>query len=125
MTSVTITLDLPDSRLHAHAKGGWRAKRPAVKSARGLAHMIAIRDRGAFRRPDRATIHYAFFVPDNRQRDEANLIQMCKPYVDGLCDAGLIVGDHWQVLSTGGVSVEIDRDRPRVELTITERDDDA
>lgn len=65
-----------------------------------------------------ATINYRFFVPDKRRRDEANMIQACKPYVDGLVDAKVIVGDDWQRLRTGSVSVVVDKDDPRVILEI-------
>ena len=67
---------------------------------------------------DRAAMEYRFFAPDNRRRDTANLIQACKPYVDGIVDANLIVDDSWQHLSVTGATVTIRRDSPGVELVV-------
>jgi len=61
-----------------------------------------------------------FFVPDRRRRDEANLIQSCKPAIDGVVDAGVIEGDHWEKLTTGSVRVSIDKNDPRVVLIFEE-----
>ncbi len=43
---------------------------------------------------------------------------MLKPAYDGLVDAGLLVDDDAQHLTTLGARFEIDRDAPRVELVI-------
>jgi hypothetical protein len=61
-------------------------------------------------------VAYRLWVPDNVQRDTVNILQNCKPAVDGCVDAGLVKNDCWQVLRLGGVEVAIDRDRPRVEM---------
>ena len=112
---VAIVLPPINPKLHANNTGHWRSKAAAVKQLRQLAQIVA--------RPfvietwDRAILHYAFFVPDNRRRDEANMIQSQKPAVDGVVKSGLIADDSWQYLSTGRVTVEIDRGNPRVVLT--------
>jgi hypothetical protein len=49
----------------------------------------------------------AFLVPDRKRRDRANLIQSCKPIIDGICDAGIVEGDHWEVMSIGEVTVNV------------------
>jgi len=66
---------------------------------------------------ERAIVQYEFFVPDRGRRDEGNLIYQCKPLVDGCVDAGIIAGDHWQVLSTGHVKTTIRKGNPGVRLT--------
>ncbi|MEZ6097278.1 MAG: hypothetical protein R3C03_24145 [Pirellulaceae bacterium] len=63
-------------------------------------------------------IQFRFFVPDNRPRDTCNLIQQEKPTIDGIVDSGLIPGDHWQVAKILEPIVEIDRERPRVEVLL-------
>lgn len=111
-----ITIQLPpiNPKLHAHNTGHWRTKAAAVKQLKIVAQVTA--------RPlvsetwDRAKVHYHFFVPDNLRRDEGNMIHSQKPAIDGIVKAGLIVDDSWQYLSTGSVTVEIDRDNPRVVL---------
>lgn len=120
--SVTITLPLPDARLHAHAKGNWRPKAAATKSLRELAHALAM-VASRRRRPqwESATLHVLFCWKDNRRRDQANALQSLKPAIDGLVDAGIIVDDCWQVLRIGSIDCVVDRSNPRVELTLERR----
>lgn len=101
MVSITCRID---KRLHAHAKGSWFEKARATKKARAMARMLAME---VGNRPikGRCVVDYTFFVPDRRRRDEANMIQSTKPLVDGVVDAGMIPGDHWEVLSTGKVTI--------------------
>lgn len=114
---IAITLPwMGASASNVHANGNWRAKAASTKTHRQVAYLIAASSHKTKEPLSRATIHYAFFVPDNRQRDEANMIQACKPYLDGIVDARVIEGDNWQRLSTGSVSVEIDKANPRIVL---------
>lgn len=114
---VIVVLPYPSSKLNAHNKGHWRNKSAVVKQYRTTAKLAA--SEHSTKSPiEQATISYRFFVPDNRRRDAANLIQMVKPGIDGIVDAGLIADDCWQKLTIGLVVVEIDRDNPRVELSI-------
>jgi hypothetical protein len=100
---VMITLPL-DPKLHAHNKGHWRAKAAATKAARQLAAAEA-----ALHEPlaGKVFVSYQFMVPDRRRRDVANMIQACKPYIDGVVDAGLVAGDHWEAMEIGGTSVVV------------------
>lgn len=102
---VSITCRI-DKRLHAHAKGSWFEKARATKKARAMARMLAME---VGNRPikGKCIVDYTFFVPDRRRRDEANLIQSSKPIIDGVVDAGMIPGDHWEVLSTGKVLIVV------------------
>lgn len=97
-----IEFPFPDmKRLSAHAKGNWRAKSTPTKEARTLAKYICmdlINRREVFPIAGPVLVSYAFFVPDNRPRDAANMIQACKPLVDGVVDSGLVEGDSWQVM---------------------------
>lgn len=105
--------------LTPHAEGHWRGKTKAtgvLRHAAGLeAHKVRGDASGLFV-PARLT--YRFYYPSNIQRDEANMIQRMKPVIDGLVDAGVIIGDHWQVLSTAGVVSAIDKANPRIEIII-------
>jgi hypothetical protein len=112
---VEITLPLPGKSLHSHAKGHWRAKSGATAQARREATW-ATKAAWSGDAWTRATVDYFFAVPDRRRRDAANLVAACKAYVDGVIDAGLLPDDCWEMLSIGEVSVEIDRERPRVVL---------
>jgi crossover junction endodeoxyribonuclease RusA len=118
-----MQIELPwiSSKLHAHAKGHWREKSEATKAARTNIKFLAI---DAINRKiiskmnGPVSVTYRFFVPDMRKRDSANMVQSCKPMIDGLVDAGVIEADDWTMLQTAGVLVELDRKKPRVVLEI-------
>lgn len=116
---VTIVLPWIDKRLNAHNKGHWRTKTEPTSEARLRAYAEAQRAilDGAAHIVGKASVSYRFYVPDNVRRDAANMKQSCKPFIDGVVDSGLIVGDHWQVLTDFGSEVAIDKANPRVELT--------
>lgn len=57
------------------------------------------------------------YLPDKRVRDIDNI---CKPCLDIATKRSLIDGDDWRTVQYVGVSYQgIDRDNPRVELSIT------
>lgn len=112
---VVITLPPPDRRLHAHAKGSWRAKAAPTLRLRVIACNEARRLAGGLSWPA-ARLRYRFLFADRRRRDAANAIQAMKPAVDGVVDAGLIPDDDWQHLTIDGVHCAVDRDNPRTEL---------
>jgi hypothetical protein len=114
---MTITLPLPPRALHAHTTGHWWAKSAPTKKARKEAANIA----SAYRRQrieGRAVVSYDFYWPDRRRRDNANAIQSCKAYMDGIVDTGIIEGDHWEVLELGHGRSHVDKVNPRVEITL-------
>lgn len=107
--------------LHSHNQGHWRAKQKAVKQNRDIGKLVALDQIacGAKKIKGEHRIGYRFFAPDNRRRDAANLIQQCKPYIDGIVDSAYIEGDHWQVSKIWFVTVEISQTSPRVEILIS------
>lgn len=114
--AIAITLPFPDPKLHAHNKGHWRTKRQAVKDLR-LQGMLAAN--GKVNKPiESATICYDIYYPAKRKYDLANTVQSCKPAIDGVVDAGVLVDDNWQVLEIGYVRGHLDRKNPRVVVTI-------
>jgi hypothetical protein len=117
-----LSLPFP-SNIHAHNRGDWRDKEKATKDNRAIAKIVALNAIAA----EVSKIHgeheigYRFYVPDNRRRDAANMIQQCKPYIDGLVDSKIIEGDHWQISKIWFVDVEISKEDPRVDLFIREQ----
>jgi Holliday junction resolvase RusA-like endonuclease len=108
------------NNLHAHNRGNWRDKQKATKDNRAIAKIIALNDlaMGGSKILGEHEIGYRFYVPENRRRDAANMVQQCKPFVDGLVDAGLIEGDHWQISKIWFVEVQISKETPGVEIHI-------
>ncbi len=115
MLVVTCPLD---KRLHAHAKGHWRAKATATKDSRQVALALTL---GALKSmpkiEGRAVVDYLFLLPDRKRRDLANLQQTAKPIIDGVVDAGGIEGDHWEALAIGKVDCVVVPGRFEVQLT--------
>lgn len=121
--SSSLWIELPwiDKKLHSHNSGAWRSKADAVKLARELAAVFALkaaRDAG-WKTAEVASVFYGFRIPDKRKRDVANIIQSCKPYIDGCVDAKVIAGDDWARLSLAGASVALARDNPGVSLVFS------
>lgn len=116
-----MVIDLPWPKgTSAQNKGHWSSKTRPIADLRLIAKMIAFdqlaRGQVAVKGPH--VINYRFFVGDNKQRDRANMIQMCKAFIDGIADAGGIDGDHWQISWIGTVEVEIRAKNPGVRLEI-------
>jgi len=119
-----IIIELPyPSKVNSHNKGHWAAKSSAIAKMRHQAKLAAIdaMNRSGKRFVGSHQISYWFTVKDNRRRDLANMIQQCKPYIDGIVDSGLIAGDHWQISSIGAVSVWIDPPGYGVKIVIEEK----
>lgn len=88
---ITVTLPLPPEILHPNGRTrshGYRAS--MVRKARGEARLIG--QQAANGAPLlKAAIRSTWYMP--RRRDEDGLLAWLKPYIDGLCDAGLIKND--------------------------------
>lgn len=103
MIRITVPID---KALHAHNSGGWRTKAAAVKAARTLGRLLASQAPNRAIK-GRAIVRYTFIVPDRHRRDTVNLMQSCKPYIDGVVDAKMISGDHWEVLDVDAPTVVV------------------
>ena len=86
---LTIKLDWPSKTLNPNARVHWTVKRMAVKSARQFACFTALASKQqADQLPDgELNMFIDFYSPDNRKRDDDNLIASFKPYRDGIADA--------------------------------------
>lgn len=82
----------------------------------------------------RVQIDYMFYVKDKVQRDLDNMIASVNDVLQvanadyavqrgklkPVKGTGIIKGDNWQLLRIGGADAELDKDTPRVVLTITD-----
>lgn len=121
MTSVTITLPLPDKVLSPNARCHWAVKSKATRSLRELSKWSTFAETsklGGMKKSWRtATVQARFYFRDKRRRDTDNMLASLKAAFDGLKDSGLIVDDSG--LTHLPVQVAVDKANPRVELTIT------
>ena len=67
----------------------------------------------------RARISYEFLIKDRRKRDTDNLLAACKPFTDGLIDAGIILSDDIEHLEYELVRA-VYSDKDQTSITITE-----
>lgn len=120
MKSITITLPLPDGSMSGHARGNWHSKAATTKRMRRDANVEALHITQGNVKYQKAVVSLAFYVGTNRRRDILNLANGCKPMIDGIVDAGIIPDDDWKVMRIGAITCELDREHPRVDITITE-----
>ena len=116
---VRLTLPWPDSRLLPNRKLHWALKATAARNARTTAWAIAY---GAdwSHQISACMARVTFYPPDKRRRDLDNLLRACKPYWDGMVDAGLLVDDS----CIKEISVRMgdpDKANPRTEIELEVR----
>ena len=63
------------------------------------------------------TIRFKWVMP-NRRKDKDNIAFAKKFILDGMQDAGLIVNDGWKEIDGFEDTFEVDKDNPRVEISI-------
>lgn len=120
MRSFTVTTSLPPKALHPNARSRtYHKKAKATKAYRALVKI----DAQAALRCDRpmlvkATARAVFYFAKPALRDEDNAQASLKAAWDALADAGLLANDRG--LTHERPVFNVDRIRPRVELTIRE-----
>jgi len=117
--SATIILRLPNRALSPNARVHHFARAAATKKYRKEAREATAAqgiDSGPW---ERATIAATFYHKTARRRDDVNAMAMLKPAYDGIVDAGLLVDDDHEHLTTLPASFALDKQEPRVELVIT------
>jgi Holliday junction resolvase RusA-like endonuclease len=119
MTSITITLPLPDRKLSPNARCHWRAKAPVTKQHRRAAGLKAWETLANQPPPHwkLAKMQVKAYFPTKRFPDFDNFGAMLKAYRDGLEDAGIIENDKG--LRPDCPEFFKDAEKPRVEITIT------
>ncbi len=107
-----ITFDcLPPSELYPNKLRSlhWSKRAEREKAERlgayslGRAKLSLV---GDWQVPEVAIITYKFIVKDKRIRDLEGMLSACKPWVDGMVDAGVLMSDDCWHLSIGGASIE-------------------
>lgn len=115
---MTITLPLPDKRLSPNGRIHWQRRRSLVKNCRSLACALMRSKIGINTPPEVKGYSLSFFYPDARKRDDDNTEGSfgIKAYRDGIADA-LRIDDH-RLKKLTVSSFAIDRENPRVEITL-------
>jgi Holliday junction resolvase RusA-like endonuclease len=66
------------------------------------------------------TVSVTWYAPDARRRDSDALDFTKKAILDALVKTGRIPDDDWRHVRSSTTAIELDRDHPRIEITITE-----
>ena len=120
--TVTIILPLPSPLLSPNrppgSMGGRMRKAVIAKRYRRLARLATLEERIEPPPWMKATVQARFFHKTRRRRDGVNFNAMLKPAQDGIVDAGLVIDDDSEHLTTLPPEFAIDYRNPRVEMTI-------
>lgn len=118
MTTLTITLPLPDKVLSPNARCHWAVKSKAVSKYRNAAIWICLTEAKGHRLQwSQAKYTARFYFPTSRRRDADNAIASLKSALDGVADAGLVINDSG--LWPERPEFHTDKKNPRVEITFT------
>jgi len=121
--SVVVILPLPVKVLQPNCTigsfGGRMMKAAATKRYRRLAKEAVEAECIVTTPWEFAKVEAAFFHKDARRRDEDNATGALKAAYDGLVDAKLVPDDDYRHMRRGTPEFSVDKEFPRVELTIT------
>ena len=88
-----VVLPWPHPDLNPNARGHWSRRAVQVAQHRALAAMTARCQPMPAMGAGPYEVSLIFHPPDRRWHDLDNLLAMCKPYQDGICEA-LGIDDH-------------------------------
>lgn len=117
--AITITLPIPPVAVRPNGRSHWRAKAKAVKAMRDRAYAYTLVELCGDTPPGwvHARVLIDWYHPTKRLLDRDNIIGSCKAYLDGIVSAGVLADDNGVTLEPVGRFV--DKDNPRVEITVT------
>lgn len=111
--TIRIVLPLPAKQLSPNARVCWQAKARAVKQYRSISFFVSQQFPSRWKS---AEVESTFYFRDRRRRDRDNLLASLKAAFDGIASAGIVDDDA--NLTHLPVRLEVDRDAPRVEISI-------
>lgn len=120
--SITITIGIPHKALSPNARCHYMTKAAQVKRARSTARVLAFTPQLKHETNallwSNAISTVVWYTKTKRRPDADNALAMLKPTFDGLADAGVLANDR--NLAHNPIRFEVDRENPRVEVTISE-----
>ena len=122
MRSITIKLNhLPDPCLSPNRLRTlhWAKRSELMRTAREEIGWLAKSQWKDEKPMMKARISYEFLIKDRRKRDADNLLAACKPFTDGLIDAGVIFYDDIKHLEYGLIRAVYDG-RDEIIITVEE-----
>lgn len=129
MRQITITVPIPPKFCNPNARSrnhhaNAAHKKQAKEESRDAAYVAVgqLEDWRSYNFPwDFADWHITWFHPTDQLKDRDNIIAGLKSTLDGLTLSGVLADD--KDLSDPTTSREVDRENPRVEITLTCHDE--
>lgn len=120
MQPITITLPTPPPEVRPNGRcRNWGKKHRLTQQCVERAKDQCVIDSLGSPRHARASIRYDWYHPTNRFLDRDNIIGACKPYLDGIVRAGILLDDNGITLEPVGRFKATAGTSARVEITIT------
>jgi len=101
------------------SKKHWSAYHKLKLQYTGLVACLARRQLRPVR-SGRAHLSFVWYCRD-RRKDPDNICSAKKFIIDGLVEAGILANDGWSQIATFSDCFEVDKDCPRVDVEISER----
>jgi len=92
----------------------WSKRSSEIRIARQEMYYEALGCKNGRGPIKKARIHYKFIIAGKRRHDLDNMLACCKPYVDGIVDAGIIEADDILHLEIGSVKAEYGKDNETI-----------
>lgn len=124
LVSLVIRCDLPPKECSPNWRGHWAQRFKATKQARHAARILTVDARNRAYREwapadyahRRLKVSLTFVLPDNRKRDDDNLVASVKALLDGCAD-GLGVNDNqFEIVR---LTRTVDRANPGVTIEVS------
>ena len=121
--------ELPYSELNPNnlRRTHWSNRAGVEAMAREEARLLAIHSRVPRLELELVEVEYIFTLPDKHSRDLDNLAGACKPWLDGLVDAGILIKDDcWHVKKlTAGVRYQKGVQQTEIIINEVKEDEEA
>lgn len=119
MTSITITVPMPSTKLSPNARIHWAVRAKLTRAARKAAYGAALVALASRRPPGwiKAKLEVRAYFATLAFPDPTNFPMSLKAVIDGIADSGIIADDKG--LWPERPIFRKDKTNPRVELTIT------
>ena len=116
----TLTLPIPRPLLTTNQARSqhWRKAYRAKNETEQLRSALVLAPISTLTAPQ--TVLVTWYAPDARRRDSDALDFTKKAILDALVKSGVLEDDSWKQVHSATTAIVIDRDNPRIEITLEE-----
>ena len=115
---LTVDVRKPPMTLNEQRRAHWQTVRRAKAEAEQ--HVCVVAKAARIPPLNRAHVEVIWYAPDKRARDADSLSVFLKATLDALVKCEVLRDDSFRYVPRVSMGIEIDRARPRIEITLTE-----